>query len=568
MTRQLLQDKQSIMHVLISLMKDPSIFTNRDYPIDVDDFPEPFHKVIFGAINNLHIQGAEKITVAEIDGVLSKYSKPYQIFNSNQGVDYLTTAEELASVENFEVHYKRLKKYSFLRECDLNGIDITEILDVNTLDTKENTKQQRKFDEMDLDEMVVKIEAKMIHLRDKFMFNNDNASGHMGDNAEAILHDMLNGTAYGAPMGSKFYTAATLGAKRGKLHMVSAPSGVGKTRWNLMNAIRLSVPVLYDLEQGIWYKNKTTGDGVLYIGTELMEEEVVEPILCAIAQVDETKAKEGELTKDEIERLQIAVKILENSPFYFEQMLDFDLADIEHSISKHVNKYDVAYIVHDYVHTSSKLMASFNKINKNLQEHQLLLQVMTRLKELAQKFDVFILTSTQLNSNYKEEGGLDETSIAGAKSMVNKVDIGAIMIEFSPTDEKILENIKQTHNLPHEPNVTINIYKSRGTKWKLIRIWTHFERGLLHMHDAFVTDYKGRLIDELKPVDILFEEQEDVEDLSFLPTEVTQQLGVAPSVVDEHQELVEKEYEAMEEDIVEDVEELEDLSGLDNSFEF
>ena len=534
-----LQDKNSIMQVLGYILHNPDVLGNdREFPIGLEDFPELFHKAIFTAMNNLYRNGAEKITVPDIDAFLSKHEKAYLVFEQNQGVDYLLRVEEMGIPENFKLHYNRMRKYTFLRECVNNGIDISEILDLNTIDTKENQAQQERFDQLQLDDMVAFMEEKMIGLRDKFLFDSNNTGGKLGNNAVSILQELKEGTSYGLPMGSELYTAATMGAIKGRLHLVSAPSGVGKTRWNLKNVIEMGVPVYYNREKQQWMKRNITGEGVLYIGTELLEEEVVVPVLCSIAGVDETDAKEQKLNEAEWKRMDMAAQILERSPIYFEQMLDFDLADIEHAITKHVNKHNVNYVIHDYVHDSVKLMASFNKINKSMQEHQRLLQVMTRLKELAQKFDVFILTSTQLNSNYKEEGGLDETSIAGAKSMVNKVDIGAIMVEFSKTDEKILQSIVNEHADEDGtfggilPNVTINIFKSRGTKWKLIRIWTHFDRGTLDMTDVFVTDYKGKIITELQPVEIMFESDYELE-TDTLPIGVQRELKMADSIEDD-----------------------------------
>jgi len=511
-----LQDKKSIMHIFSKIMHEPEILGNdREFPLETDDFVEPFHRIIFGAMQNLYNEGADSIDVIDIDGQISNFEVPYSIFNQNNGVEYLQTIKDTLPPTNFELHYERLKKYSFLRTCDSEGIDISEIFDVNNLDKTEEQRQQERFDSLSLDEMVRFIESKMIGLRDKFLFDEYNTSGMMGDNADEILEDMLTGSSYGAGMLSPYFTAATLGANMGKLFMVSANSGVGKTRWNLGNALLLTVPVYFDLEKQKWVKNKmATGDGALYTGTELEEEEVVAPLLCAIAGVDQTDVLEKKINEVEVERLRMAVKVLKKTPLYFERLMDFDLADIEHSISKHINKYGVRYVIHDYVHDSSKLMAYFDKISKGLQEHQRLLQVMTRLKDLAQKYNVFIMTSTQLNANHKMEGALDETAIAGAKSMVNKVDIGSIMSELTKEDEAILKGIKQSQPdlVTKDPNITINIFKARGTKWKMIRIWTYFDRGQLRMYDQFVTDYKGNLIEDLKPVEIMFENMEEADE--------------------------------------------------------
>lgn len=521
----LLQDKQSIMHVFSSLLHDPTILGNdRDFPLSVDDFPEPFHKVVFSAINNLYIQGAEVITPVEIDGYLSRFDKAYQIFNANMGVDYLENTIELGTPENFELHYNRLRKFSFLRACDNSGIDITEIMDTETIDPKFHQEQQDAFDNMPLEEMVTFMESKMIGLRDQFLHSQDHSGGHIGDIADDILTNMKEGLTYGAPLLSRYYTASTLGAKMSKMHLLSAPSGTGKSRWSLGNARALSVPVLYDRKQEKWFKNPTTGEGVLYIGTELEEEEFTQPLICSIADIDEDQITEGRVTPEEWKRLELATKVLKESPLYYERMPEYDIADLDHIIQQYVIKHNVRYIFMDYIEDNVKLMSYFQKINKNMRPDERLLQVSRRLKDIAQKYNIFVYALTQVNSNYKEEGNLDETSIAGAKAMVNKVDIGSIMTILSASDEKILENILKAHGdfngkiNGFVPNTTINIYKSRGTKWKLIRIWAYFDRGRLRMHDLFVTDYKGRIIEELKPVDVLFNEDNNL--LDTMPLEI------------------------------------------------
>lgn len=520
-----LQDKKSIMGLFAGILHDASILGNsREFPIELDDFIEPFHKMIYGAMKNLYVSGAEKIDVIDIDSMLSNYPQQYKVFQANNGVEYLLKVKEAFGRDNFELHYQRVRKYSFLRSCDSAGIDIRDLYDVDNLDKTKEELQQARFDKMTLEEMVLGMEAKMIGLRDQFLFNQNNAGGSVGDISDEILGGLLNGNQYGANIVSPYFTAATMGARKGRVYLVSAPSGAGKSRLHLGSAKNLVVPFYY--EDGEWKENKfkIADEGVLYIGTELEEDEFVEPLLCSIADVDETKVKEGRATPEEKERLLKANEILKETNLYYEKLLDFDLADIEHAINKYVNKHNVGYVFHDYIHDSVKLMASFNKINKQgVREDQRLLQVMTRLKEIAQQKNIFIMTSTQLNSNHKLEGAYDETAIAGAKSMVNKVDIGSIMSPLNKSDEVILNTIKNSHPnaITKEPNITINIFKSRGTKWKMIRIWVHFDHGRLKIHDQFVTDYKGSIITEIEPVEVMLQNAPEIEEkeISFINTE-------------------------------------------------
>ena len=159
-----------------------------------------------------------------------------------------------------------------------------------------------------------------------------------------------------------------------------------------------------------------------------------------------------------------------------------------------------------------KIFSSMAKAGaRNLQEHQILLQMSIRLKELANKYNVFLTTSTQLNNNIKEEGNMDDSSLSGAKSIAQKVDIGAIMIPINKQDEAIIETIMSNNKANKDtfglmPTHSINFYKNRGNPWKNVRIFIHFNMDNLQVTDLFVTDYKGNLIPNIKPLDVKFDD--------------------------------------------------------------
>ena len=68
----LLQDKESIMQLLGSIMRNPNILGNtREYPIELEDFPEPFHKVIYGTMENLYKQSGGEMSFIYPEEILS-----------------------------------------------------------------------------------------------------------------------------------------------------------------------------------------------------------------------------------------------------------------------------------------------------------------------------------------------------------------------------------------------------------------------------------------------------------------------------------------------------------------
>lgn len=497
---QKLQDKKAYIHLFAGLLHEPSKLAQvKDYPLSEDDFVDKFHKIIFSAIYNLYQEGVEKITPIEIDGYLSGFKTLHSIFESNEGIDYLFKLEELGEPDNFEYHYMRVKKFTLLRRYYEAGIDITDLYSIDPLlDANQEVLNNQRFNEMTIDQMIKHIETKLIDIKDNFMFDSEGYEGHVSENLDEILFNKMQTPSYGATFTSGYYNTATRGARKRKLYCVSGSSGSGKTRKALADTLGFCVPIIYDVEKKKWVKTGATGKG-LFISTELEEEEIKVPCLCYIAGVDEEKINDNELFEEEKERIRIAKKILEKTPFWIVELFDFDVDDIEHTIQKYINKHDVDYIFFDYIHSTLKMFDSMGKKGaKNLQEHQLLRIMTIHLKNMCNKYDVWIGTSTQLNESWKNDGtaNYDQSALEGSKSIVNKLDVGAIQLPLTLKDELLYEEIKATanFNFGEAPTHTINIYKNRGNRWKMIRIWVHFNLGTLRTKDLFVTDYKGNVV--------------------------------------------------------------------------
>ncbi|WP_144509871.1 DnaB-like helicase C-terminal domain-containing protein [Bacillus sp. FJAT-22090] len=344
MAKQILQDKKSIIHVLAGLMAKPELLKNtREYKITIADFPERFHKLVFGAINNLFEQGIEQITPVSIDGYLSNMPAQYLTFNDNGGLDYLYKMEEIGEPSNFDMYYNQVKKYSFLRSCAANGIDVSDLYDTTLVDIKETEKQQEVFDSITLEEMMNHIESKLVDIKDDFLSDKDNKGSHMSDNLKAIVQQKMEKPTYGAGLASGYYNAVTRAARLRKVYLVSGSSGSGKSRFALANMLAICVPEKWNSKTKQWEKTGARGR-CLFVSTELEEDEIKIPALCYIADVSEYKLQNAKLDDEEKERLMKAIEVLEKTPFWFEELHDFDLADIEHVISKNVTKNGVQYI--------------------------------------------------------------------------------------------------------------------------------------------------------------------------------------------------------------------------------
>lgn len=515
-----LQDKIATLHVIAGLMAKPERIGQREYQLDMDDFFESFHKIIYGAIVNLQDMKAEKINHIEIDGFLSNYATQYKIFNDNNGLDYLEKVMEIGESDNFEMHYRRLKKFSFLRECKKIGIDIRDIYDEEVVDLKEEKEQNDRFNEMSMQDMVKHIEVKMVKLRDSFLSESVLNGGHMSDNIDEIVESKTSSPNYGAPMSSQYLNAILRGSRKRKLNIKSAGTGTGKSRMGMANLAIKSIPEIYDIKKEKWIKTGATGK-CLFITTELDEEEIKIPFLCYIAEVEEDVFQEGRMTAAETLRFERAKEILKKSPLWFEELSDFDIDDIESTIVKYITNHEIEYVEFDYIHTSLKLLTSLAEAGvKNLREDQVILLMGIALKNICNKYDIHTESSTQLNDKQNENNNMDQSWIRGSKALADKIDGGYIMLPMREKDQKIVDTILASgavNTFGMQPNISLNVYKNRGGRHKMIRVWGYFNAGTLRFYDLFTTNYKGELVTNIERKEIKMSNPYQPEDSSTDP---------------------------------------------------
>ena len=103
-------DTTSIIQVIGCVYQNPSLLDNEQYFFNEDDFVEEFHKILFGSIYNLHLLGAQRISVNAIEDYLKDRPKSLAIYKAHKGQEYLTKISELVQLSTFDYYYKRVKK--------------------------------------------------------------------------------------------------------------------------------------------------------------------------------------------------------------------------------------------------------------------------------------------------------------------------------------------------------------------------------------------------------------------------------------------------------------------------
>lgn len=338
-------DVPSIVQVIGGIYTKPSLLDMEDkYTFYEEDFPEEFHKILFGSIYNLHQLGAKNITPEVIEDYLEQRPKKYAIYKTNKGSEYLQNLLETTQITAFDYYYQKMKKMTLLRMYQAAGMDLKWLYDIdNILDLKKKQKQEEWLDNTPIDEIADTIDKRISNIRMKYVDNNDDDFCQAGEGIKDLIERLKTTPEIGYPLYGPLVNAIHRGARLRKFYLRSAATGVGKTRAMIADVCNIACDEIYDVNARDWVQNGTK-EPALFIGTEQDEEEIQTMMLAFLSAVNEDHILTGQYGEGEEERVLKAATLIEKSPLYIKKLPDFSLQDIENCIKYAIREWGVRYV--------------------------------------------------------------------------------------------------------------------------------------------------------------------------------------------------------------------------------
>lgn len=501
-------DVSAITQVIGCVFNHTPILDNTDkYIIREDDFVEDFHKIVFGSIYNIYLTGSQVSIDAVVD-YLANRPKFEAIFKANKGIDYLIEASQMAQEESFNYYYNRLKKFTLLRAYDTYGIDVSNLYDPNNIiDTKKRQQQEDWLDNSSLADIADSVDRVIDEIKGKYIEDDGSDGFQAADGMQELLESLKQKPDIGIPLYGELINTVTSGARLTKYYLRSAPSGFGKSRSMLADALNFSCDKIYH-EQFGWIKNGYC-QPTLFINTELSKKQLQTMMIAFISGVDEDHVKFAfKRNEDEEARINEAAKVLAKSTLYIENLPDFSMQDVENKIKKHIREHDVKYVLFDYIQTSPKILEEITRKSGGvrLREDNILFMLSARLKDLANQYGIFIMSGTQLNGEWKDSETPDQNLLRGAKSIADRIDIGMILLKVTPDDLAKIDPILKSNPNLKVPNMKISVYKNRDGGYNGIYLWCDANLGTCRIHPQFVTDWHYAMVN-IEDLKIIVDEQ-------------------------------------------------------------
>ena len=489
-------DTTSVMQVIGSIFKNPNLLDMEDkYRFSEQDFDEEFHTILFGAIYNLHHLGAGVINLSTIEDYLQQRPKKFGIYTANKGSEYLQQLVENTQLAAFDYYYARLKKMTLFRAYEKIGFNLKWLYDTdNILDSKKKQTQEEWLDNHSLEEIANIIDQKIDNIKLECLNNTDENFFSAGDGAVSLIEQLEQDPEFGYPLYGSLINTIHRGARLKKFYLRSAATGMGKTRAMIADCCYIGCNRIFDLEKQEWIDTGLQ-EAVLFIATEQDKSEVQTMMLAFISGVNEEHILMGKYEPNERERVMEAAIILQKSPIHIKELPDFSLQDVENTVKYGIREFDCHFIFFDYIHSSMKILSEIGNRSgvKGLREDNILFLMSSKLKDICNEYEVFILTSTQLNGEYQHANVYDQNLLRGAKAIADIIKKKKKKKTVSQEDKEGLRSIVEQMGV-ETPNLKMSVYKNRRGRYKDILLWCKADLGTCRIQPLFATDYNMELI--------------------------------------------------------------------------
>lgn len=286
---------------------------------------------------------------------------------------------------------------------------------------------------MELDDIINSYNKKLITIEQKII-NVENGS-HVSEGVDELLEELEQTPIMGYDCGINSLNYYVFGLRK-KYYLFSARSGFGKTRLQVFFAMQVG------------YHQK---EPCLFISTELPKDEIVTMMIAYIAGIEERSIILNQLTKEEREKIQWAKEELKKSQIYIMYIPDFNLEKIENTIKRYIFTKQISFVFFDYIKESISMIEGITKKVGQIDGWKALNLFSERLKMLNEKYEIGIMSATQVNK---------DGSTSGSSAIPNAVDVWC-KIRPATEDEINTYGLQFEASDPNDEIAVIEVEKNR-----------------------------------------------------------------------------------------------------------
>jgi replicative DNA helicase len=218
----------------------------------------------------------------------------------------------------------------------------------------------------------------------------------------------------------QIFDAITQGLQPGRLYVLAARSGLGKSIW----CLNLVKNIAIDQELP-----------VLYISTEQTQKDELSRLIGIVGEVPEAYFNNGTFIQmnDYPERVDYAEKVIKNAPIYFSHDPMFTPEKLYRTIKKFVLVHGVKAVFFDYIKIPTGNVGSHDK-------WALVGDLAYGLKAIASKLEVPVISAVQVNRDGSEQfrstGEIDDSAFALSDMILQASSVAMVLRPLNKAEKE------------------------------------------------------------------------------------------------------------------------------------
>jgi replicative DNA helicase len=355
--------------VLGALMIDKDAFSVIAEIIRPETFYEPSHQKIYTAIQTLNINESP-VDIMTVTNELQKEGTLDDVGGAPYVVDL---ASQVASSAHIEYHAKILQQKYLARQL----ISFASVIETKAFDAT-----------VDVDDLMQEAEGNLFELSQKNMRQEYTQIDPVIRQAVDILQKASANSdgLTGIPSGFTKLDDMTSGWQKSDLVIIAGRPAMGKTSFALSIAKNIAVD----------YR-----EPIAFFSLEMNNVQLVNRLISNVCEIEGKKIMNGQLARDEWERLDKNLAKLTGAPIYIDDTPGMSIFELRTKARRLVREKGVKVIMIDYL----QLMNATGMRFGNRQEE--VSTISRSLKGLAKELDIPILALSQLNRTVENREGLE-----------------------------------------------------------------------------------------------------------------------------------------------------------------
>lgn len=331
-----------------------------------DYFYYAAHRKIFSAILSLFNEGKE------IDDIL--LLNKLESLNQLKEVGGIEKINEIAGRVETYAHYKHwleiVREKYFLRTLILTCADTIE---------RANTNADS------LDAFLEDVESKVLAISQDRVTDSARRVGESVEAAISMVNKLIlnRGEVSGIPTGFKDLDDLTRGLHGKEMIVIAGRPGTGKT------SIALNIA-----EAAIFNRKKPVP--TLVFSLEMGTEQLIMRMLCARANVNQHKLRQGTIANAQTQDIQKAGMELREAPLWIDDSADVNILEMRAKARRLKQQHGIGLIVVDYLQL-------LKGVDSRVPREQQVAEISRGMKAMAKELDVPVIVLAQLNRETEKE---------------------------------------------------------------------------------------------------------------------------------------------------------------------